>query len=256
MANTPIFAVGTHDKILPLVEAGTLTYPSYIFCRDTDTIAFLDSELNIHDAVGWNQNQIITVDTLPAADTARTDAFYIYDGKGYLYINGLPVPVFRDISKGSSYDELTDIPIVNKYGTSAEPLVVADLNPGTYTISGTYKIGGNLTTKYVTSRKIIFIVDSDNTNKLITKFSNNKILMYSMNLNTEEVTVTEYATQTWIQEQGFATETYVQQAIDEIYEKLAGKIIVTKISQLENDMGYLTADDLTTISDNEIRCLF
>lgn len=82
MANTniPIFAVGNHADILPAIRSKLLTYPSYIYCKDTNTIAFLDSELNVRDVVGWNQSQIIVVNDLPSAKAARTDAFYICNG--------------------------------------------------------------------------------------------------------------------------------------------------------------------------------
>lgn len=252
MANVPIFAVGTHSKILSLVESGVLTYPSYVFCHDTNTIAFLDSELNVHDAIGWNQSSIQVVDELPTAEEARSDTFYISNGKGYLFINGLAVPIFRDITQDTNYDSLENIPIVNKYGDATNPIVVADLSDGSYSISGTYVIGGNLTTKYVTSRKILFIIDSDETGKMITKVNGNNILLYTLNPDTQEVSSTKYATQDWVEKQGFATEAYVQQ----VYEKLANQVLVTKVSQLENDAGYLTANDIKGIGDDDITNLF
>lgn len=244
MANIPIFAVGTHSKILPLVESGVLTYPSYVFCHDTNTIAFLDSELNIHDAIGWNQTSIQVVDELPSAEEARSNTFYISNGKGYLFINGLAVPIFRDITQDTDYDGLENIPIVNKYGDAINPIIIADLSDGTYSISGTYVIGGNLTTKYVTARKTLFIVDSDETEKKITKVNGNNILLYTFNLETQETSFTEYATKDWIMEQRFATEAYVKQNL------------VTKVSQLENDASYLTANDIKEIGDDDIANLF
>ena len=254
--NAPIFAVGKYSSILPAIEAGTITYPSYIFCTDDETLAFVDKDLNIRRIKGYEQSNIIVVDALPS-ENIRTDVFYIYNGTGYLYVDGVPVPVFNNSGDSvASYDQLENVPIVNKYGEATFPIVLSDLDNGSYAISGHYKIGGNLETVYITSKKVMFLIDSDDENKYITKLDGSNICVYTINLSNMDVMQNEYATQSWVLAQGYTTENYVNEAINTLYNKLVSELLITKVSQLENDMGYLTANDLEGISDKNITNLF
>lgn len=250
----PTFAVGTYKSILPSINSGVLQYPSYVFCTDTNTLVFVDKNKELQNLKGYNQDSILVVDNLPT-DNIRNDVFYVCDGIGYFYINNVAVPMFKDL-ESSSYNDLKDIPIVNQFGETSNPLVLADLKDGVYSISGTYQVGGSISTVFVTSKKTIFIIDSDDTNKYITKFSANNVLLYTIDNETGEGTTTAYATESWIKEQGYTTENYVNEAINAMYQKIIAEVSITKISQLENDVGYLTKDDVNGISDDYIASLF
>lgn len=257
---TTKFAVANHSDIQSLINQGLLSYPTYVFCRDTNTMVFIDKNTQMQDIKGFNQTSIITVEELPT-EGILSNTFYICDGVGYLSINDILVPVFREISEDtgvSSYDDLSEIPLVNKRGTIASPIVLSDLEVGCYSVSGQYKIGGNLTTTYVPSSNIIVLVETDDTTKYITRIDGKKIVVYTVVLETMEVSSNEYATQTWIEAQGYTTESYVNQAIENLYNKIMNETLVniTKVSQLENDMGYLTVDDMNEISNETIAGLF
>lgn len=256
---TTTFATASYDKIQGYINAGVIKYPAYILCKDEahkNNLIFIDKDLKMQPVVGYEQESIIVVDNLPV-DNYRTNAFYVCNGVGYLYINGIPVPVFKDVSEPSitSYDDLTDIPIVNKYGEPTAPVVVVDLEAGSYSISGNYKIGGNLETVYSTSRKVQFLVDEDESNKYITRFDADKVRVFTINIKSQEVAQDIYATESWVKSQGYTTETYVKEAIDELYAKIVRETI-TKVSQLENDLGYLTAEDIDGIGADYIASLF
>lgn len=257
MATQPTFAaVSTFDKIQSYVTDGTLSYPSYILCRDDWTWAFVDKDSTVKHIKGYQQESIISVDTLPTEDI-RTDAFYFCNGIGYLYINNSFVPVFSDVDNPiSSYDQLSNIPIINQYGTVASPIVVSDLDNGLHAISGQYKIGGNLETVFVTTSKIMFLIDSDETHKYITKINPQKICLYTMDISTSEVKSDNYVTNSWILAQGYTTETFVNKVIQDLYDRIISELKITKVSQLENDIGYLTTDDFEEIGDSEIANLF
>ncbi len=281
----PTFAVGTYASILPNISSGVLTYPSYVFCSDTNTMVFVDKNMEIQDLKGYNQDSVIIVDTLPT-DDIRDDAFYICNGVGYLYINGIAVPVFQDMTvtqeevqklidaKGnelkkyvdqcvfeaggiSSYDQLTDLPIVNLYGDVTSPVVLADLEDGNYAVSGHYQIGGTLTTIHIVTSKILFQIVSDKTSKHITQLSGaERIYIYSVTTETGATRTSSYATEGWVYTQGYSTENYVNEAIEELYQKLITELTITKVSQLENDAGYLTQEDIGGIGSSDIASLF
>jgi hypothetical protein len=70
------------------------------------------------------------------------------------------------------------------------------------------------------------------------------------------VVTSKYVTQSWISAQGYATENYINQAIENLYNKIATEMLITKVSQLENDAGYLTAENFKEISYENIDNLF
>lgn len=255
------FAVADYDSIQGYIDQGVLSYPTYVFCRDLNTMVFIDKNAQIQNVRGFNQTSIVTVDELPK-ENIQSNTFYICNGAGYLLINGILVPVFKELSDNaggaSSYDELSEVPVVNKRGTLASPTILSDLDTGCYSISGQYQIGGDMATTYLPSSNVIVLVEIDEDFKYITRIDGKKIISYIVSLETGKVVSDEYATQTWIKTQGYTTENYVNQAIEDLYNKIVSEtmVVITKLSQLENDVGYLTSDDLEEISNQNISDLF
>lgn len=257
MANSnTTFAVASYGKIQEYISQGILKYPSYVFCKDINTMVFIDKNLQIQKIKGFNQASIVNVDVLPT-ENIESNTFYLCNGIGYLSINDVLVPVFNYNGETvASYDQLENAPIINKYGDMSSPIILADLPNGAYAVSGQYKVGGNLETIFITSTKALFTIDSDNEYKYITKLDAKNIRVYKVALDSMEVVEDKYATESWVLAQGYTTKEYVTQAISDLYNKLVSEVLITKVSQLENDMGYLTADDLNEVSDIEIANLF
>ena len=252
----PMFAVGKYEAVVRAVENGTLTYPSYIFCTDDNTLLFVDKNSNIQHIKGYQQENVKVVDQLPEQDI-RNDVFYICNGVGYLYIDGNFVSLFNQSGETiTSYDSLTNKPIINKYGNINSPIILFNLDNGVYMINGQYKLSNNYETIFAASQKILFLINSDEVNKYITKILGNKISIYTINLESEQIIEENYATEEWVAKQGYATESYVTQAINDLYNEISEKILITKVSQLENDVGYLTANDISKISNDFITNLF
>lgn len=251
-SNTPTFAVASRGNIQSYIEQGILTYPSYVFCKDKNTLVFIDKNLQIQDIKGNNQLSIVECDVLPTENIQR-DTFYLCNGKGYLLVGNALVPIFNEIDDGD-YDLLENVPIINKHGTISSPIILADLEVGSYSISGQYKISENGSV-LVSSKNVIVLIELDGTNKHVTVLGKN-VRVCTVNLSTMEISAQTYATQEWIGLQGYATETYVTEAMNELYNKIISEVLVTKLSQLENDIGFLTADDINEISDEAIADLF
>lgn len=256
MASTPTFAVASRDKIQGYIDSGVLQYPSYVLCKNTYDWVYIDKELEMHNIKGYAQASMFVVDELPTEDI-QNNTFYLCDGIGYLSINDKLVPVFKDISDSvKSYNDLADVPVVNKHGDVSSPIVLSDLDNGSYSISGQYKIGGNIDTVYVPSKAVMVLIDSDEEYKYITKLGAKNIYIYEVDLTSMNVVTNKYVTQSWVSAQGYTTETYVNQAIENLYNKIATEMLITKVSQLENDAGYLTAENFKEISYEHIDGLF
>jgi hypothetical protein len=260
-SNIPIFAVASYGKIQQYVDSGVLKYPSYVFCKDLNTLVFIDKNLQMQEIKGFNQTSIITVEELPT-ENIQSNTFYIHNGAVYLLINGILAPVFKEIDDSNevitSYNDLQDLPIVNKYGDISDPICLFDLEDGCYSINGQYKIGGNMDTIYVPSKSVTILIESDDDYKYITKLGARNVCIYTVNLSSMDVLIDEYLTQSWIYSQGFTTQSYVDEAIAQVYQNIGSGTLgsITKLSQLENDMGFLTANDLEEISDAEVSSLF
>lgn len=255
-STTPTFAVASRDKIQGYIDAKILQYPSYVLCKNTYDWVYVDKDLKMHDIKGRDQASISSVDVLP--EEFKENTFYLCNGIGYLSISGKLVPVFKEISESAkSYNDLADVPVINKSGEMGAEVVLSDLDDGSYSISGNYIIGGSFTTTFIASSSVMVLVESDENYKYITRLGAKQVCVYKFDIATGEVAKDEYVTESWITEQGYTTKTYVDEAIEALYQRLANEaLIITKLSQLENDMGFLTMDNFGEISEDKIADLF
>ncbi len=258
MANSyaPTFAVASRDKIQGYIDSKVLKYPSYVLCKNTYDWVYIDKELQMHDIKGHAQASMFVVDVLP--EEFKENTFYLHNGIGYLALNGKLVPVFKEISESAnSYNDLADVPVVNKEGSMGDEVILSDLDDGSYSIKGNYMVGGSDTTTYIAGSNVTVLIESDETCKYITKISAKQVCSYKFDIVTGEVVKDEYITKSWITEQGYSTKTYVDEAIEALYQRLANEaLVITKLSQLENDMGFLTLDNFGEISEDHIADLF
>ena len=257
MATNPTFAVASRDKIQGYLDSQVLKYPSYVLCKDSWEWVYIDKDLKMQDVKGFAQASMFEVNELPEVFEDRT--FYIHEGIGYLSIGGRLVPVFKDISEGvASYNDLADIPVTNKVGSVGKEIILSELEDGNYSIKGQYKIGTASTTVSISSIATMFLIESDEDFKYITKLGAKKVYVYTYNIVSGEVTTDEYITKSWVTEQGYTTKNYVDQAIEDLYQRIANEALVTitKLSQLENDCGFITAEDINEIGFQEIADLF
>lgn len=258
MANaTPTFAVASRDKIQGYIDSGVLKYPSYVLCKNDYDWIYIDKNLEMQNIKGYAQASMFVVDELP--ENFKQNSFYVCNGIGYLAIGGKLVPVFRDITDGAtSYNDLADIPVINKTGSIGAEIILSELDDGNYSIKGQYKISSTSTTVSVSSVNTMFLIESDGDFKNITKLGAKKICVYKYNVVSGEVVTDEYITKNWVEEQGYTTKNYVDEAIEALYQRIANEALVTitKLSQLENDVGFITETDINEISDEDIAGFF
>lgn len=98
MAQFPVFAAGTYDKILPAIDKGILKYPSYVFIRDKKTYAFIDEDMSINEIVGNNPELVISINEFPNVEDANPKALYIYNSVVYTFNGTEFKPMYQDYS--------------------------------------------------------------------------------------------------------------------------------------------------------------
>ena len=105
MANgLPTFAAGEFYKIQAAIDVGVLTYPSYVYIRDERKLAFIDQDLSINRIIGDNEEQVVSVETLPSVEEAKKNVLYILDGIVYAFNGTDFTPQYKDVT--SDIDQL------------------------------------------------------------------------------------------------------------------------------------------------------
>ena len=104
MANLPQFAAGEFYKIQAAIDVGVLTYPSYVYIRDERKLAFIDQDLSINRIIGDNEEQVVSVETLPSVEEAKKNVLYILDGIVYAFNGTDFTPQYKDVT--SDIDQL------------------------------------------------------------------------------------------------------------------------------------------------------
>lgn len=98
MANLPQFAAGEFYKIQAAINVGVLTYPSYVYIRDERKLAFIDQDLSINRIIGDNEEQVVSVETLPSVEEAKKNVLYILDGIVYAFNGTDFTPQYKDVT--------------------------------------------------------------------------------------------------------------------------------------------------------------
>lgn len=98
MANLPQFAAGEFYKIQAAIDVGVLTYPSYVYIRDERKLAFIDQDLSINRIIGDNEEQVVSVETLPSVEEAKKNVLYILDGIVYAFNGTDFIPQYKDVT--------------------------------------------------------------------------------------------------------------------------------------------------------------
>lgn len=152
---------------------------------------------------------------------------------------------YGEIKPDQNYNNLENIPITNVRGSLVSPLLLSDFSSGIYRITGNYYICNEKDTCYIdaSGSNLFFISKETNT---ILKITSSSISFF--NLSDNSYTETSVPT---LKE--------VIKLIDDIK-----KIIPTNLSELENDNGFITDDELkeyidenfTKINTREIETLF
>lgn len=93
MAKLPVFAAGIYSKIQANVDNGVLSYPSWVYVRDRQRLAFIDQDKSINEIKAAN---IELVQELPAFEDVNPDTLYICNGIVYVSDGTVLRPQYQD----------------------------------------------------------------------------------------------------------------------------------------------------------------
>ena len=110
-----------------------------------------------------------------------------------------------------NYDTLTHRPITQLDGLLGEPIILDELNDGIYKITGQYRISNSLETIFSSVSSNLFLIQHYSSETQIKKINTNSITDY--NVSDGNVTSSVVPTTEWLKNQGYVTESYVDNKI-------------------------------------------
>ena len=154
-----------------------------------------------------------------------------------------------DYINSISYNNLSNIPITNLIGSLNTPVMISSLNDGIYNIKGQCIIGGNNTTIQSSADGVLYLVshDADTSSITITKMQGKSITLYFVQ-QSGEYTTDRYITESWINEQNFASADSVKEYVSDVIEKTLLSVIDEHIdSALVKKISGIDSSDIITL---------
>ena len=161
-------------------------------------------------------------------------------------------PVYSD--KQIDYNLIQNTPIKNIKGSVTEPIIIKDLEDGQYMLTGHFITPIDTTTSSIVGNYII--VDSEVGKKKIKRICSDVIIDYVVESN-GNVTSDKYATEKYIEEQGFATTVEVDNKLVafkvtmekyiEDYVKNTVTLLIQHIVDETLDSRYAQNSDITEL---------
>ena len=279
MANTypshSRLAYANRDAIQAAIDGGKLNANDIVFCKDShqmiivrDDLSLFEvkSKLYVFDSETEALNTLNTAtDSYPGMvvsilNSKGTYSGYVVNGeKGNFTVTSLSAVD----STGFDYDQALNRPIINLLGDPFNPPVLTDMTDGLYKITGSYKIAASLPTIYATSSGHILLIETYENVKYIKRITAYRIYDYSIQTD-GTVESTQVVTKDWIDEQGYATEEYLDTklaALDaftkEDAQKYIDETLESKIDgKLDEQINKVINERFTSASDEDINNLF
>lgn len=244
------FSASTKEIAEKALERGVLKYPAMCYINETQSLAWVTIDNEIKYINGTDQitnveyiggklvffsgSKILYSYNISMSDE---DANIIIDKiitslnmEQYIKADDMPQlldNIIGDLGdkttvieyiKSLSYNNLTDIPIINLIGSLTSPVYITSLDTGVYKIKGQYVIGGNNQTVQSSSSDNFFIVSKEDSMTTITQVQSNSIKLFFIDLE-GNCTTDRYITEEYINDKNFVTSdqlaTYVQQVIEQ-----------------------------------------
>lgn len=229
-----------YDEIPDRLEQGLLDQYDVILVKDEDTAAYIAPDLSIHkitarlDAYMSESTAKRILNSSPTTYVGMPVAIY-YQGSYKLYlVDGEPnnwnvLPAWGN-PVNFSYNELVDVPLINKVGTAEDIIILNQLVDGMYAVSGLFRITDS-SSEIIneTSPEIVIVKDNG---AVVTRITGKDTLTYDT--TSGEPVVDKVATEQYLVDNGYTTDTMVDQMIDEQFNERLEETSSESIQDLFN----------------------
>ena len=188
-----------YDDIQDRLDNNLLDQYDVVLVKDRDTAAYIAPDGTIHDITARLNAYLTEATAIRALNASPTTYVGMpvairYEGSYKLYIvdgepgNWAVLPAWGN-PVNFSYNDLVDVPVINKVGTMAEPVILNELTDGIYAVVGVTRVINNSEIINVPSPELVVIKDNGTS---IQRMSGDKT--YSYGIESGEVKETEVTT--------------------------------------------------------------
>lgn len=252
------FIYANYDEIQDGINRGDVNVNDILYTKDTHENVIVSPDLTIYPV----QCRVYRFNNIDSANTVLNESTDTYAGQivAILGFNGnysayivnkrstgrfAVDPLNRDDPNVSvDYDTLGNRPIINLYGKIFSPVILDVQNDGIYKVSGSYKISESLNTVFYGGDSYMFMVEhQDDQSVMIKRIGVGDITDFTV--SDGSVVQSVVPTSKWIEEQGYVTENYVYNLINNMNLITKDEInqYVTEI--INNNVTNMVQDAIT-----------
>lgn len=231
-----------YSDIQDRIDNGQLDEYDVVLVKDQDTVAYVAPDKTIHN-IGAKLQAFVSEGTaireLNNSSTTYTCmpvAIY-HDGSYKLYLtSGEPgdwqvIPAWGNETAGVLYDDLIGAPVLNQVGTAEEIVILNKLADGLYAVKGFFKITEESSELFNSSSCELVIVKENGA--LVTRIIGKDTLTYDTSSGVEPK-VDKAATEQYLIDNGYTTDTKVDEMIDEQFNERLEETSSESIQDLFN----------------------
>ena len=219
------FGFLAYDDMLSRIAEGEIDAYDIVFSKDKKQVFIVNENLEpiamhskvyVYESVEKaNEELNINTDTYVGqiVSILNGDVYYGHivnkSADGFYYVT----PLYEH-AEPIDYDTLGNKPIENLNGTYDKPIILADLPTGIYNICGKYKVTANDEREYlIGARRLAFInnMGTTSTIKVVTSDGAINFIVSNGNVISDKV-----VTESYLNEHGYTTETWVNERIKEL----------------------------------------
>lgn len=265
----------SYDSIQTKINEGVLDAYDVIYTKDSHENVIISPDLEI-----WSvRSRIYVFNSVEEANTRlniNTDTYigqivsvitdevckgYIVnkDREGSFYVEALT-------ADNIDYNTLGNRPVENLVGTLDEPVIITELNSGTYKIKGQYKISDDYGTVFLSSDGDLFLTDKTSTENRIKRITKDTIQDFVISdsdivkrtyITDEYLTDCGYATTEYVDNKVLALEESIRADIEAYVEQTVEDVITQKVDAIIDERLDVKLDErIQETTDEEVEDLF
>ena len=259
----------SYDSIQTKIDEGVLDAYDVIYTKDSHENVIISPDLEI-----WSvRSRIYVFNSVEEANiqlNINTDTYigqivsiiidevckgYIVnkDREGSFYVEALT-------ADNIDYNTLGNRPVENLVGTLDEPVIITELNSGTYKIKGQYKISDDYGTVFLSSDGDLFLTEKTSTENRIKRITKDTIQDFVVSdsdivkrtyITDEYLTGCGYTTTEYVDNKVLALEESIREDIEAYVEQTVEDVITQKVDAIIDERLDIKLDERIQETTNE-----
>lgn len=240
-----IYTKDSHENVIisPDLEIWSVRSRIYVF----NSVEEANIQLNINTDTYIGQIVSIIIDEVCKGYIVNKDR------EGSFYVEALT-------ADNIDYNTLGNRPVENLVGTLDEPVIITELNSGTYKIKGQYKISDDYGTVFLSSDGDLFLTEKTSTENRIKRITKDTIQDFVISdsdivkrtyITDEYLTGCGYTTTEYVDNKVLALEESIREDIEAYVEQTVEDVITQKVDAIIDERLDIKLDERIQETTNE-----